>query len=122
MKIAITSQNRKTITGHAGKCRRFWIYDVAGTQVVGKNLLELALEQTFHESHGHGAHPLDGVEAVISTSMGSGMYARLNTKGIVGLVTSETDPDRAVAAYLDGTLVVLPPEAHDHDQHPGHHH
>jgi hypothetical protein len=28
MKIAVTSQNRKTITSHAGKCRKFWVYEV----------------------------------------------------------------------------------------------
>ena len=26
MQIAISSQNRKTISGHAGKCRNFWTY------------------------------------------------------------------------------------------------
>ena len=29
---------------------------------------------------------------------------RLAAKGITALMTSETDPDRAVAAYLQGTL------------------
>ncbi len=28
MKIAVTSQNRKTITDHAGKCRKFWLFDI----------------------------------------------------------------------------------------------
>ena len=28
MQIAVTSQNRKTVTEHAGKCRKFWIYDI----------------------------------------------------------------------------------------------
>ncbi len=27
MRIAVTSQNRREITAHAGKCRFFWIYD-----------------------------------------------------------------------------------------------
>ncbi len=25
MKIAVASQNRKTVTAHAGKCRKFWL-------------------------------------------------------------------------------------------------
>lgn len=117
MKIAISSQNRKTITGHAGKCRRFWIYDVEDQRVVAKNMIELELEQTFHEGHGHGPHPLDGVDTLISTSMGTGMYARLQAKGIAGVVTNETDPDTAVAAYLEGRLEVVPLEAQVHDHH-----
>ena len=48
MKIAITSQNRKTVTGHAGKGRKFWIYKIDGKTVLGRELLELPIEQTFH--------------------------------------------------------------------------
>jgi predicted Fe-Mo cluster-binding NifX family protein len=53
MRIAVASQNRKTVTGHAGKCRKFWIYDTDGAEVLGKILLELPMEQSFHESHDH---------------------------------------------------------------------
>ena len=49
-KIAVCSQNRKTVTDHAGKCRKFWIYDVKHGQVVGRSLLELAIEKSFHEN------------------------------------------------------------------------
>lgn len=129
MKIAVTSQNRRTITGHAGKCRRFWIYQVQDCQVQDRQMLELALEQTFHESHGAGPHPLEGVNVLISASMGQGMHGRLKGMGILGVTTGETDPDRAVAAWLDGTLRELPPGAphqhgpdHDHQHHHEHHH
>lgn len=27
LRFAVTSQNRKTITEHAGKCRKFWVYE-----------------------------------------------------------------------------------------------
>ena len=50
MKIAVTSQNRKTITGHAGKCRKFWIYEIVDKKVVDNTLLELALEQLDPDS------------------------------------------------------------------------
>lgn len=120
MKIAVTSQNRKTITGHAGKCRKFWIYEVDGRTVVGRNLLELPIEQSFHESHGD-EHPLDDVNVLISGGMGSGLHSRLRQKGIDALVTGETDPDQAVAAYLAGILPAQMPDAHSHG-HGGHHH
>ncbi|MFN3398227.1 MAG: NifB/NifX family molybdenum-iron cluster-binding protein [Sulfurimicrobium sp.] len=107
MKIAVTSQNRKTITGHAGKCRKFWIYDIEDKKIVNKTLLELALEQSFHESHGAG----------------QGLIRRLNNMGIQGFVTQETDPDAAVAAYLDGTLKPGQSECHDgHEGYGEHHH
>lgn len=125
IKIAVTSQNRKTITGHAGKCRKFWIYEVAGSEVVGKNLLELPIEQSFHESHGQ-AHPLDDANVLICGGMGQGLVNRLKAKSIEGLITTETDPDRAVAAYLAGNLPLGEPESHghghDHDHDHSHHH
>ncbi|MBU1424162.1 MAG: nitrogen fixation protein [Gammaproteobacteria bacterium] len=124
MKIAVTSQNRKTITGHGGKCRKFWIYEIDGrNNIANKTLLELALEQTFHESHGAGAHPLDGTDVLICGGAGQGLIRRLDKMGIKGLVTPETDPDTAVAAYLDGTLRLGQAESHEGhgDHHHGHH-
>jgi len=119
MKIAVTSQNRKTITGHAGKCRKFWIYQTDGRQIVSKTLLELALAQSFHESHAGAAHPLDGIDAMISGGAGQGLIRRLNAMDILSLVTPETDPDSAVAAFLDGTLQVG--QAEHHEGHGEHH-
>lgn len=120
MKIAVTSQNRKTITGHAGKCRKFWIYEIVDKKIVNKTLLELALEQSFHESHTAGPHPLDGINVLISGGAGKGLIRRLNNMGIQGLVTAETDPDSAVATFLNGTLKLG--QAESHEGHGEHHH
>ena len=120
MKIAVASQNRRTIMEHAGRCRNFWIYETEQDKVVRKELLELPKEQSFHDSSPHASHPLDEVQVLIAGGMGHGLSHRLTHKGIVGVVTPETDPDRAVAAYLDGSLAVLPPGSHDHGH--GHDH
>ena len=114
MKIAVASQNRKQITEHAGRCRKFWIYDIAEGAIAHKKLLELPKEQSFHESSPHAPHPLDEVQALIAGNFGMGLFGRLQAKGIKAIATPETDPDRAVAAYLDGTLVVVAPFAHTH--------
>jgi predicted Fe-Mo cluster-binding NifX family protein len=122
MKIAVASQNRREITGHTGRCRKFWIYDIGtdGT-VAGKGLLELAKSQSFHESSPHDAHPLDAVQVLISGGMGNGMRRRLATMGIEAVVTNQTDPDTSVAAWLDGTLETIQPEAgHQHNDGHGH--
>jgi predicted Fe-Mo cluster-binding NifX family protein len=104
MRIAVTSQDRKTITGHAGKCRKFWIYEIDGKTIVRKTLLELALDQSLHESHGASPHPLDGISVLISGGAGQGLIQRLSGMGIQGLVTAETEPDSAVADFLAGKL------------------
>jgi predicted Fe-Mo cluster-binding NifX family protein len=120
MKIAVTSQNRKTITGHAGKCCKFWIYEVEDKKIVNKRLHELAREQSFHESHAADSNPLDGINVLISGGAGQGLIRRLMSMGIQGLVTQEKDPDSAVAALLNGTLKLG--QAEPHEGHDGHHH
>jgi predicted Fe-Mo cluster-binding NifX family protein len=104
MKIAITSQNQREITEHAGRCRKFWIYDIEEKQIRNKALLKLPKEQSFHESSPLAPHPLDDITVLISRSMGAGMLRRLAGKGILGIVTEESNPDAAIAAYLTGRL------------------
>ncbi len=124
MKIAVASQNRKTVTGHAGKCRRFWIYDIASGRAGARVLLELPREQSLHAGGHDAPHPLDGVDALICAGLGEGLLARLRRRGIHAVATPESDPDRAVAAWLAGTLEELPAHAqgHDHAHGHGHHH
>ena len=114
MKIAVTSQNKREITGHAGKCRKFWIYDILDKKISDKNLLELPKEQSFHESAGQAPHPLDDVQVLITGSMGQGLVQRLEKKKIEWIITSETLPEQAVLSYLSGTLERLPPHQHNH--------
>ena len=108
LRIAVCSQNRKTVTEHAGQCRKFWIYEVKQGQVIGKTLLELPIEQSFHASPVGQAHPLDAVNILMSAGMGSGLQQRLLQRGIQGVVTTEENPDLAVAAFLAGELDHLP--------------
>ena len=99
-RIAVTSQNRKAVTEHAGKCRKFWVYEIADGQIASKSLLELPLEQSFHAASPDATHPLDDIDVLISAGMGDGLRQRLGQRGILGVVTQETDPDRAVADFL----------------------
>lgn len=121
MKIAVTSQNQRDITEHAGRCRTFWIYEVDAQQIHDKQLLKLPKEQSFHESSAQDPHPLDDIGVLISASMGQGMVRRLAAKGILGIVTAEKDPDIAVTAWLEGKL--HPPVATEgcHHGHGDHH-
>jgi predicted Fe-Mo cluster-binding NifX family protein len=100
MQIAVTSQNRKTITEHAGKCRKFWIYDVEKGVLTGKRLVEVSIEQSLHASAGQLAEPLAGINTLITRGMGPGLYERLMQSGILPVVTMEDDPDAAVSAML----------------------
>jgi len=114
MKIAVASQNRKEITDHTGRCRKFWIYIVENGAITNKELLELAKEQSFHDSSPHDYAPLDDVQVLIAGGMGTGLVRRLENRGIEPLITTETNPDKAVDDYLHGTLVTKATETHEH--------
>ena len=100
LRIAVTSQNRKSVTEHAGKCRKFWIYETRAGRVTGKTLLELPIEQSLHESPAGAPHPLDGVDVLITAGIGDGLKQRLSSRGIDTRVTSEENPDAAVEALI----------------------
>ncbi|MEF8724889.1 MAG: NifB/NifX family molybdenum-iron cluster-binding protein [Candidatus Accumulibacter delftensis] len=108
MQIAVTSQNRKTITEHAGKCRKFWIYEVEKGVLTGKRLVEVSIEQSLHASAAQLAEPLAGTNTLITRGMGPGLYERLMQSGILPVITMEEDPDAAVSAMLSNRLPRLP--------------
>lgn len=120
MKIAVASQNRREITSHTGRCRKFWIYTVENKAVVDKVLLELPKEQCFHDSSPLAPSPLDDVQALIAGGMGTGLARRLEAKKIQILVTDIKDPDQAVNDFLNDSLKTLPLEPHEHGQRQRH--
>jgi len=124
MKIAITSQNRKKITGHAGRCRNFWIFEIEEGSICDRQLLELPKEQSFHDSHGLSTHPLDDVDVLLTAGMGTGLSKRLQRKGIKAVITTQTeDIEEGVKLFLQGNLKAEEPHSHIHwEGHHDHHH
>ena len=100
MKIAVTSQNRKTVTGHAGSCRKFWVFTIEDNRISNRELLELPKEQAFRASPPHMPHPLDDIDVFMTAGMGQGLVMRLASKGIQGVITQEEDPEKAITLYL----------------------
>ena len=100
MKIAVTSQNFRTVTPHAGKTRRFLVYEAGDGEPVEAGRLDLPKELSIHEFHADGPHPLDEVDVVIAGSFGEGFAARMAARGIVVDSTELADPIEAVKAYL----------------------
>jgi predicted Fe-Mo cluster-binding NifX family protein len=115
MRIGVTSQNFRTVTAHAGRARRFMIYaDSPGGGIVQENMLDLPVEMSMHEFPRHEAHPIDGLDVLITGSCGDGFKRKLAARGIRVVVTSETDPVTAVAAVLSGAP--LPPAAAEEEE------
>jgi predicted Fe-Mo cluster-binding NifX family protein len=107
MKIAVTSQNFREVTGHAGKTRRFLIYEGHPDQEpVEIDRLDLPKELAFHELHGKelASHPVDVAEILITGGAGAGFVQRLAQRGIKVYTTTETDPVQAVKLFFAGKL------------------
>ena len=127
MKIAVTSQNFTTVTGHAGRARRFLIYDVQpGAEPVETARLDLPAEQSFHEMGGVGAHPTDGVNVIISAGYNAHFAVVMSQRGIQTAITDKQSPVEAVRDYLTrlaaGTLLPVTGcdcggECHGDDHH-----
>ena len=116
MRIAITSQNFKTITGHAGKTRRFLVYETDGQGLPTEvERLDLPSEMSLHTYHGED-HPLflSGLEVLITQGAGQEFVQRLSRHGIRVLVTSESDPVQAASRVAAG-VPLAPGLPHDHD-------
>jgi len=117
-KIAVTSQNRRTITPHAGRTRRFLIYEAhadGGYELVDR--VELPKDQTLHEWGNRDGHPLYAYDVIIAGSVGPNFIDRMASRGVEVLPTSESDPETAIRRYIDGTLPVEPPHEHHHHDH-----
>ena len=121
MKVAVASQNYRTVFEHAGKARRFLVYDVSSpcAAPIETGRLDLGPEYAFHGFNDQLPHPLDGVEVLIVGGCGGGFPARLARRGIEVVATGEDDPLKAISGYFDGKLP--PPRPHDDHNH-GHEH
>ncbi|MBI4809455.1 MAG: nitrogen fixation protein [Nitrosomonadales bacterium] len=112
MKIAVTSQNFKRVTGHAGKSRRFIIYDLGTACDTPKVVwLDLPMDMTFHEFSG-GPHPLDDVDVILTASAGPGLVDKLARRGVQLVTCGESEPRKAVRDFLMGEVKQSNPHAH----------
>lgn len=116
MQIAVTSQNRRTISAHAGKCRHFWIYQVEEGALQSRKPLEISQQATFHANRDVFPDALANINVLITAGLGNSLYLRLRQRGILPIVTGESDPDQAISAYLNNELTPLS-VIHNNDCH-----
>lgn len=101
MRIAVATPDYWSVGGHAGQARRWLVYEAApGAAPALAGTVELSREQVFHHWRDEGPHPLDGIAAVIAASAGEGFIRRMEKRGVAAVMTGETDPGRAVAAWI----------------------
>jgi len=109
--VAVAAQNRREVSDHAGRCRRFLLYRVRGADIGAPELVELEAGEAFHDAPADAPHRLDGVDVLIGASMGGGLVAKLAARGIRAALSTERDPQAAVERYVAGELRHLVPPA-----------
>ena len=120
--VAVTSQNKKTITKHAGECRNYLIYTIKNNEITSKKVMELhdneILKYTFHEDK--SANPknlLYDVDILLTGSIGPGGVNRLANQNVTAYVIKEKDPDIAIEKLIKGTLEAFAPISHGKHHH-----
>lgn len=109
MNIAVSTQDFRTISGHAGQARRWLVFAAEeGNQPVVAENLELPPNLVFHHFKGSGSHPLDAVSVLITRFAGEGFVIKMAKRGIEVRQTRETDARKAVTDYLAGCLAPPP--------------
>ena len=126
MKIAVITEDGKTISQHFGRAPYYLIFTIEDGAIVTKELRDkvghrqFAQEDHVHESendprgHGFGAHSdakhvrmiesIQDCEAIIVRGMGRGAYLAMEQANIRPFVTDLADAEEAVKAYMGGTL------------------
>lgn len=113
MKVGITSQNFRTITGHAGKTRRFLVYTIGESgEPQEQERLDLPKEMSLHEYHGED-HPAFKFDLIITAGCGDNFKRRMQTHGVEVITTSESDPLKAIHQIIKKKP--LPPAAQHED-------
>ena len=116
MRIAIASDDEKTIASHTGRCRGFAVFEVADGQATRREYRENEFTRHAHGEcpgeHGdsqHGSHgpllsALGDCCAVIARGMGPRLVSDLATQGIDAYICNSTGVDDAVREFAAGRL------------------
>ena len=112
MKIGVSSQNFRTITGHAGKARRFFVFKQQGDEIIELDRIDLPKEMSMHEYHGNN-HPVYKLDILITAGCGRGFVNRMASHDVQVIATADTDPKVAVENLLAGKSLT-PPAPHEH--------
>lgn len=105
--VAVTSQNRKHVTPHAGKCRNFWLYEIAPTSlntciVKSKKLFEYSRSESFSQT-GELPKELEHINVFVTGGIGLGFKNWLSKQFIACEMVS-IDTLKPVEDVIDSLL------------------
>ena len=125
MKIAVITDDGKTISQHFGRAPYYLVATVENGQIVKRELRNKlghaqfanqpheteqpnqphGMDATSHNKHLQMAEAIADCEALLCRGMGRGAYESMQVRGIRPLVTDIEIIDIAVMAYIEGNIV-----------------
>ena len=127
MKIAVITDDEKTISMHFGRAPYYLVFTIEGNQIVARDLRDklghrqFANEPGQYEEHndprGHGfgnqaedkhtrmIESIKDCDVIIARGMGRGAYISMEQANIRPFVTDIADAEAAVKAYIEGNLI-----------------
>jgi len=120
MRIAVATDDNKSITGHVGRCLAFAIYDVNGETIEKKEIREntfthhrMEKSQNHERHHGEGqqhghSRLIDGLKdcsVLLFSGGGWRLIEDLEKNNIKPFLTEEADIETAVHKFAKGELV-----------------
>ncbi|MCB9450164.1 MAG: dinitrogenase iron-molybdenum cofactor biosynthesis protein [Anaerolineaceae bacterium] len=135
MKIAMVSDDGKTISRHFGRATYYLVFTIENNEITGTE----QREKPGHQHHGHhhqhdneihlheGGHgmdarsvdthnqmldPVQDCAVVIAGGMGMGAYRSIEQANMRPFITTFRDAEEAARAYIAGTLVDHPEKLH----------
>ena len=132
MKIAVVTDDEKTISTHFGQARYYVVLTVQNGKVTEQETRPKVNQKQFAGEHHHrGEHgdshgmdrqaqhrharmmeAIDDCQALIARGMGQGAHYSLTSRGIKPVLTDIQDIQEAVDAYLAGELIENPSRVH----------
>jgi predicted Fe-Mo cluster-binding NifX family protein len=124
MKIAVITEDGKTISQHFGRAPYYVVVTVEAGQIVDRQMRDKLGHAHFHNEPHEGDQPgqphgfdpashdrhlrmaeaITDCEALLCRGMGAGAYHSMQQRGIRPIVTDLEDIDEAIQAYLNGTI------------------
>jgi len=124
MKIAVITDDEKTISQHFGRAKYYLVVTIEENKVTRRELREKLghghFSQMGHEEHSQGDHGLDAsshgkhaqmaevisdCDSVICGGMGMGAYESMRRLNIRPIVTDLHDVEACINAFINGKLV-----------------
>lgn len=135
MKIAVVTDDQRSVSRHFGRAHYYLVFTVEDGQIVQQELRDkLGHDQFQHEQHehdhdhdhehghGHGRHSqekhdrmmanIGDCQVLLCAGMGMGAHQSLQAIGVIPILTDYKDIQQAVQAYLDGALADHPERLH----------